>query len=117
MEECLQAAELDPVSPPKSPKPVQEIAWPSGFMGVVVCLWRDPSPTATIEAPMEPMQPEIMMEPAVATMCTSHIIQDETTGVTYIDMVTASMGRVALSSSHLMACPSGPTIEDVIYLP
>ena len=108
MEEHLQAAELDPMSPPKSPKLVQEITPPPGFMGVVACLQKDPSPMATIEAPMKPMQPEIMVEPAVATMCTSHIIQDETTGVTYMDMVTTSVGRVALSSSHLVACPLDP---------
>ena len=71
---------------------------------------------AAIEAPMEPMQPEIMAEPVVATMCTSHIIQDETMGVTYIDMVTTSMGRVALSSSCLVACPPRPTIQDVTNL-
>ena len=56
VEECLQAKELDPVSPPKSPKLIQEIAPPPGFMEVVACLQRDTSPMATIEAPMEPMQ-------------------------------------------------------------
>ena len=70
---------------------------------------------ATVKASMKPMQPEIMMEPAIATMYTSHIIQDETTGVTYMDMVTTSMGRVALSSSCIVTCPPRPTIED--YLP
>ena len=63
------------------------------------------------------MQPEIMVEPAIATMCTSNIIQDETMGVTYMDMVTTSVGRVALSSSHMVTCPPGPTTEDVTDLP
>ena len=107
-EKCPQAAELDPVSPLKSPEPVQEIAPPPGFMGVVACLQMDPLPTAAIEAPMEPMQPEIKAEPVVATMCTSCIIQDETMGVTYMDTVTTSMGRVALSSSCMVACPPDP---------
>ena len=79
MEECLQAAELDPILPPRSPEVVQEIVLPPGFMGVVACLQRDPLSMATIKAPMEPMQLEIMVEPAVAMMCTSGIIQDETT--------------------------------------
>ena len=48
---------------------------------------------------MEPMQPEILAEPVIATMCISHIVQDETPRVTYMDVVTTSMGRVALSSS------------------
>ena len=65
-----------------------------------------------IEAPLELMQPEVMAEPSVAMLCTSCIVQDEVTGVTYMDMVTTSMGRVALRSSHLMAQPPGPTIED-----
>ena len=72
---------------------------------------------AAIKASMEAMQMEIMMEPALATMCTSHIIQDETTGVPNMDMVTTSVGRVALSSSSLTTCPSGPTIEEVTDLP
>ena len=105
------------MSPPKSPELVQEIALPPGFMGVVACLQRDPSSMAAIEAPMEPMQPEIMAEPAIATMCTCCIIQDETMGVTYMDTVTTSMGRVALSSSCMVTCPPGPTIEDITNLP
>ena len=116
-EEHLQATELDPMSPPKSPELVQEITLPPGFMGVVACLWRNPLPTATIEAPMELMQPEIMAEPAVATICTSCIIQDEITGVTYVDTVATSMDRVALRSSHLVACPPRPTIEDITDFP
>ena len=105
------------MSPPKSPKLVQEIAPPPGFMGVVACLQRDPSPMATIETPMEPMQLEIMAESVVVTMCTSCIVQDETMGVTYMDIVTTSMGRVALRSSCLVVCPPGPTIEDITDLP
>ena len=106
-EECLQVeqAELDSMSPPRSPKPVQEIALPLGFQREAACLQRDPSPMAAIKAPLEPMQLEMMVEPAVAMISTSHIIQDETTGVTYMDMVTTSMGRVALRSFHLVACP------------
>ena len=71
---------------------------------------------ATIEVPMEPMQLSIMVEPAVAAMCTSHIIQDETMRITYMDVVTTSIGRVALSSSCLVVCPPRPTIEDITNL-
>ena len=102
--------------PPKSPKPVQEITPLPGFTGVVAYLPRDPSPMATIKAPMDPMQPEILAEPAIATMCISHIIQDETTEVTYMDTVTTSMGRVALSSSCMATCSPSPTIEDITNL-
>ena len=104
------------MSPPEFPKPVQEIAPPPGFTAVVACLQRDPSPMAAFEAPMEPMQPEILAEPAIATMCTSPTVQDETTGVTYMDMVTTSLGRVALSSSYMVTCSLRPTIEDITNL-
>ena len=80
-------------------------------------MWRDPLPMAAVEAPMKPMQPEIMVEPPIATMCTSCIIQDETMGVTYMDMVTTSVGRVALSSSCVAMCPTRSTIEDITDLP
>ena len=105
------------MSPPKSPKLVQEIMLPPGFMGVVACLQRSPPPTTSAKAPSEPMQLEIMVEPAIATMGTSCIIQDETMGVTYMDTVTISVGRVALSNSCMVTCPPGPTIEDVTNIP
>ena len=86
-------------------------------MGLVACLWRDLSPTTATEAPREPRHLEIMVEPAIAIMCASCIIQAETMGVMYMDMVTNSVGRVALSSSHVATCPPGPTIEDITNLP
>ena len=38
----------------------------------------------------------MLVEPMVMTMYAAHIVQDEVTGVTYMDTVTASVGRVAL---------------------
>ena len=38
-----------------------------------------------------------MTAPGVVTVCTSHVIRDEVTGVTYLDTVTTLVGRVALS--------------------
>ena len=63
------------------------------------------------------MQPEAMVKPTVATMCTSHIVQEEATGITYMDMVTTSMGQVTLGSSHLVTQPPRLTIEDITDLP
>ena len=62
---------------------------------------------------METIQLQMMAEPAVAMMCTTCIVQDETTGVTYMDTVTISVGRVALGSSCIVANPHRPTIEDI----
>ena len=46
-------------------------------------------------------------------MSTSHIIRDKATGITYMDTVTTSIGRVALSGPDSEASSTGPTIEDV----
>ena len=53
------------------------------------------------------------MGPTVAMMYATHIFQDEATGVTYMDMVTTSMGRVALRNPHIAANLQGPTMEDI----
>ena len=50
-------------------------------------------------------------------MCASHIVQDEIMGVTYMDTVTTSVGRVALRSSCLMTKTPRLTIEDITDLP
>ena len=36
-------------------------------------------------------------------MCTSCIVQDEATGMTYMDTVTASVGQVVLGGPHPVA--------------
>ena len=38
------------------------------------------------------MHLEAMGKPAVATMCASHVVQDEASGIIYMEMVTTSMG-------------------------
>ena len=108
-------AEKDSASPPGSPKPIQKIALPPGFKEVTACLQRDPA--IPIKAPLELMQLEVMAEPVVAMMCTSSIVQDEITGVTYMDTVTTSVGRVVLMSSCLMTETPRLTIQDVTNLP
>ena len=49
-------------------------------------------------------------------MCTSCIIKDEVAGVTYIDTVTTSVGRVALSGPEQETPGQGPQIEDITDL-
>ena len=55
---------------------------------------------AALEVPLEFTQPEVAIEPMVATMCASHVIQDEASGVTYMETVTTSIGQVALGQIH-----------------
>ena len=44
------------------------------------------------------------------------IIQDKATSVTYMDMVTTSVGIVALGNPCMVANLQGPTVEDITDL-
>ena len=57
---------------------------------------------------------ELVTAPGIASMSSSHIVRDELMGVTYIDMVMTSIGRVAISSPGQETCPTGPSIEDIM---
>ena len=57
------------------------------------------------------------MGPTVATVYATQIVQDKATGVTYMDMVTALVGRVALGNPWMVANLQGPTVEDITDLP
>ena len=117
-EEHLQVelAEWDSTSPPGSPKSMQEFALPLDFKEVTAYLQRDPSSVTAFEAPLEPTQPEVMIEPVVATMCTSCIVQDKASRITYMDTVTTFRGWVALGSSCPVAQTLRLTIEDITDL-
>ena len=59
----------------------------------------------------------MLTEPMVMMMYATCLVQDEATKVTYMDMVTTSVGRVALRNPHMAATLSGPTVEDITNLP
>ena len=65
------------------------------------------------EVPRGTMSIGVVATSGISTMSMSHIIRDEVAGVTYMDTVTISIGRVALSSLDSEASSQGPTIEDV----
>ena len=58
----------------------------------------------------------MMAAPGVVTMSTSQVVWDEATGVAYLDTVTTSVGRVALSVPEDKFIASGPKIKDVTDL-
>ena len=66
-----------------------------------------------LEAPMGTMPIGLVVTPGISSVSTSHIIKDEVTGVTYVDTITTSIGRVALSGPDPEASFTGPMIEDV----
>ena len=55
----------------------------------------------------------MLVEPTVMTMYATCIVQDEVTGVTYMDTVTASVGRVAFGNPHMAATFPGATVEEL----
>ena len=94
-----------------SPHPKPEVASSPGFKEAVACLMRDSPSLAPIEAPLETRLPNVMVGPTVATMYATQIIQDEATGVTYMDTVTTLVGRVALENPCMVANLQRPTVE------
>ena len=85
------------------------------FLDVTTCL-RNQSPEEVPKAPPIPVAMGMMTAPGMATMSASCVVQDEATGATYLDMVTTSVGRVALSVPEGGVTMLGPEIEDVMDL-
>ena len=80
------------------------------------CLRRDEPLEEAYEAFPNPVVVGVMSAPGVATMSMSHIVKDKVTGVIYMDTVTTSVGRVALSDPEQETPAQGPKIEDVMDL-
>ena len=93
------------------------VALPPGFEEVTACLQGDPLPAIALKVPLEFMQPEAVIKPMVAMMCASHVVQDEASGVTYMEMVTTSMGQVTLGATCPAAQNPQLTTKDITNLP
>ena len=89
---------------------------PPGFLGVTACLQRAKLTEGVCKVPQDPLMIEVISVPAVATISTSHIVRHEVTGVTYMDTVTTSVGRVTLSGPKQETSAQGPMIQDVTDL-
>ena len=104
------------------PLPTQEVEviWVATltpcFLGVTACLRRDQSPEGVHEVSLNLLEVGVMPAPGVATMSTSCIMKDKVTGIIYMDMVTTSVGRVALSGHEQEIPAQGPKIEDLTDL-
>ena len=114
-----------PVSPLRTPTPpqpspsMQALALvrlptpPCGFSGVTACLCTLELVEVDLKAPVGTMPIGLLATPGISSMSSSHIMKDGLTGVTYMDTVTTSVGRVTISGPCLEAFPTGPTIEDI----
>ena len=69
--------------------------------------------STSLAGSLEPMT-EVTLPPGFKEVMA---VQDEAMGITYMDMVTTSMGQVALIHSCLGAQAPGLIIEDVTILP
>ena len=103
-----------PPLPTKELGIAQQAMLPPGFAGVTACLQRD-QPSEGVSNP-DALRMAVLTGPTVATMSTSHIVKDEVTGVTYMDTVTTSVGRVTLSGPKQETLAQGPTIQDIMDL-
>ena len=64
-----------------------------------------------LEAPMGTTPIGLVGTSGISTMSTSCIVRDKATGITYMDTITTSIGRVALSGPDLEASSTGLMIR------
>ena len=114
-----------PVSPLRASTPPQPslstqalvLVWPPtpphGFSGVMACLHAPELVEVDLKAPVGIMPIGLLVTPGISSVSSSHIVKDKHTGVTYMDTVMTSIGRVTISSAGLEAFPTSPTIEDI----
>ena len=106
-------------TPPKPSSPAQALVsvWlPTllhGFSGVTACLQMPELVEVDLEAPIGTMPIGLVVTPGISSVSTSHIVKDKVTGITYMDTITTSVGRVAISGPDPEASPTGPMIEDI----
>ena len=86
-----------------------------GFMGVMACLQTPELVEVALELPLGTMPFGVVEAPGISMVSTSCIVRDEVTGITYMDTVTTSIGRVALSGPDSGASSLGPMIKDVTW--
>ena len=82
----------------------------------MACLQRSPTLEKACDVPPDPLQIAAVIELTVVMMSASCIVKDEATGVTFMDTVTTSMGRVTLSGPEQGTPTKGPIIEDITNL-
>ena len=63
-----------------------------------------------IDHPQSGVAEELLVEPAVATVISTTMCKDGTTGAIYMSTVTASMGLMNLEAPSVVVGCQGPTI-------
>ena len=66
------------------------------------------------EVPMGTLSMGLVMALGISSVSSSCVVKDDATGLTYVDTVTTSIGRIILSGPDPNASSTGPTIEDIM---
>ena len=92
---------------------MQPLTLPCGFSEVTACLHTPDLVEVDLKLPVGIVPIGLLATPGITSVSSSHIIQDEIMGMTYMDTITTSIGQVTISGPGLGATPTGPTIEDI----
>ena len=66
------------------------------------------------EVPVGTLSVGLVTAPGISSISSSCMVKDEATGLTYVDTITTSIGRIIISGGTLLdPNASGPTIEDI----
>ena len=102
---------LPKVPSPSKPSPyakavalVKPSTLPCSFEGVTACLKMPEVSVGTVS---------MGLAPGMSSVCSSHVMKDNITGITYVDMIITSFGRIILSDPNPNASSMGPVIEDI----
>ena len=79
----------------------------------MACLCTPELVEVDLEVPVGTMPIRLVATPGISSVSSSCIVKDEIMGITYMDTITTSIGRVTISSPGPEAFPTGPTIEDI----
>ena len=75
--------------------------------------WQEVNPhESPVKVPQDLMSPSLLVRPTMTMLMSTRINWDEATSITYVDMVTASVGLVALEMSCRAVDPYMPILEE-----
>ena len=96
---CLPKApsQPEPSPPARTLALVRPPTPPQGFVGVTACLKTLELMEIDQEVPMGTLSIGLVMTLGISSISSSHIVKDDTTGLTYVDTVTTSVRRIILS--------------------
>ena len=88
-------------------------ALPLGFQEIAKSLATGKSPKMEVDSPLTGASQELLAEPTVATVISTTMCQDQTTGAVYLSMVTTSMGLMNLEAPSVAVGCQVPIIEEL----